>query len=120
MACVSSGTEWLRKKSGVPITLDQSEAQSLIQLEGEINIASATELKQLLVQALSAGKDLRLDLEHAIDLDVTALQLLWVAVREAKKLGVAITVARGIPDVISHAAIDSGFERFPVPVEATL
>jgi ABC-type transporter Mla MlaB component len=103
----------------VPITLDQSEVQSLIRLEGEINIASATELKQLLVQALTAGKDLRLNLEQATDLDITALQLLWVFARVAKKIDMAITVPGGIPQKISAAAIDAGFERFPVPMEAT-
>jgi anti-anti-sigma factor len=114
----ASGAGWFGKISGVPITLDQSEAQCLICLEGEINIASATEFKQLLVQALTQGKGLRVDLERATELDVTALQLLCAAEREARKLGVAFTVAGRVPEEISAAVIDAGFERFPVSLDS--
>ena len=99
----------------MPITLDQNEMQCLIHLEGEINIASAEEFKQLLVQALARGKDLRMNLERADELDVTAMQLLWSAEREAKKLGVAFTVSGRVPEAIRAAAVEAGFEKFPVP-----
>ena len=101
----------------VPLSLDQGEALCLIRMQGEINIASAAELKNLLLQALASAKGLGVDLEHATDLHVTALQLLWAAEREARKSSVGFTVAGRIPEEISVAASNAGFEKFPVPVD---
>ncbi len=75
-------------------TLEQNGAQCLIRMEGEITVACAAELKKALVQALARGNDLRMDLESATELDVTALQLLWVAEREARKLAVGFVLDR--------------------------
>jgi anti-anti-sigma factor len=109
--------KWLREKSKVPITLEQSEAQCLIHLEGEITIPFAEELKQTLVQALNEGKDLRIDLEGVTELDITALQLLCVAEREAKKSSLGFSAAGRVPEDICAAATAAGFKRFPVPME---
>lgn len=102
----------------MPVTLDQSEALCFIRLEGEINITCAAELKKHLLQALSSGKEVRVDLERATELDVTALQLLWAAEREARGSGKGLTLAGRVPEEISRAVNDAGFEKFPVGVEA--
>jgi len=99
----------------VPVTLDQNENFCLLRLEGEIDITSATELKTLLLQGLASGRELRVDLERATDLDVTAMQLLWAAEREARRSGMGITLTGRVPKEISSAAGDAGFESFPVP-----
>jgi anti-anti-sigma regulatory factor len=83
-------------------------------LEGEIDITVAAELKKLLLQAMASGTDLRVDLDTATGLDVTALQLLWAAQREAGDSGVEITLAGQVPENISVAVADAGFEKFPV------
>ena len=101
----------------MPVTLDQSEAVCLVRLEGEIGIASAAELKKLLIEALASGRELRVDLERAAELDVTALQLLWAAEREARGSGVGFALAGRVPEAISAAAGDAGFETFPAGVE---
>lgn len=101
----------------MPITFEQSEAQCLVHLEGEIKIPFAAELKRALVEALTAGKDLCIHLERATELDITALQLLWVAEREAKKSGLRFTAAGSVPEEIRAVAKAAGFERFPVPIE---
>jgi anti-anti-sigma factor len=101
----------------VPITFEQNEANCLIHLDGEITIAQAAELKQTLMQALKVGKDLRLDLEAATEMDITGLQLLWAADREARKLGVGFFTAGRIPEQLSAAAIEAGLEGFPVLAE---
>ncbi len=106
------------KKSGVPFTLEQDGALCLIHLDGEINIAHAAQLKQLLVEALKMKKNMQLDVEQVTDLDITALQLLWAADREAKKLRLGLTVTGRIPDEIAAAAVDAGFEGFPITAEA--
>jgi anti-anti-sigma regulatory factor len=107
----------LREKSKVPITSEQSEAQCLIHLEGEISIPFAAEFKQTLVQALNEGKDLRIDMEGATELDITALQLLWVAEREAKKASLGFSAAGSVPEQIRAATTAAGFERFPISIE---
>jgi len=109
----------LRKadQSSMPVTLDQGEGRCVIRLDGEINIGSAAELKELLLQALASGRELRIDLEHATELDVTALQLLWAAEREARGSSRGFTLAGQVPGEISVAMGDAGLETFPAGVE---
>ncbi len=63
----------------MPTALIEGETQCVIRIEGEVDIASAAELKDMLITAISSGKEVQLDLEGASDLDVTAVQLLWSA-----------------------------------------
>jgi anti-anti-sigma factor len=100
------------------VTLEQSEALCVLRLEGEINIACAAELKKLLLQALASGRELRVDLEGATEVDVTALQLLWAAEREARGSGRGFTLAGRVPEEIAATAGDAGLEKFPVGVDA--
>ena len=72
------------------VTLEQEETLNLLRLEGAVEIGCAAEFKGLLAQALASGRALRISLEGATDLDVTAVQLLWAAERKAKKAGVEL------------------------------
>jgi anti-anti-sigma regulatory factor len=101
----------------VAVHLDQSEALYVIRRGGETNITSAAELKKLLLEALASGRELRVDLESATELEVTALQLLWAAEREARRSGLGFTLAGPVPEEISVAVGDAGFRNFPVPVD---
>lgn len=103
-------------QKSVPVTLDQSEEVCILRLEGEVDIACAAEMKQLLLQALGSGKELRVDVERATELDVTALQLLWATDREARGSGRGFTLAGRVPGEISVAILDAGFGKFPVGV----
>lgn len=107
----------MENKSRMPVTLDQTAGLSVIRLEGEINIASAGELKDLLLRGLASGKELRVDMGKATELDVTALQLLWAADREARKSATRFLLAGPIPDEISVMAAEAGFDTFPVPTD---
>jgi anti-anti-sigma factor len=98
------------------VTLDQSASVCLLRFEGEIKIACAAELKSLLLEALASGKDLQIDLQHATELDLTALQLLWAARRQANDSGAALALAGPIAEEVLAAASDAGFEKFPVEV----
>jgi len=102
----------------VPVTIEQNQSVSVIRLEGEIDIASAAELKKALLQALGTEAEMRLDVERATELDVTALQLLWAAQRAAQGSGRIIAVVGAIPAEIVGAAREAGLEKFPVGVEA--
>jgi anti-anti-sigma factor len=103
-------------EGGMAVTLEQNEAQCVIRLEGEIGIASAAELKKLLLQALTSGGELRVDLERATEMDVTAWQLLWAVEREARGSGVGFALAGRVPEEISAAVREAGFDEFPVTV----
>jgi Anti-anti-sigma regulatory factor (antagonist of anti-sigma factor) len=67
--------------------MEQTEGQCLIRLDGEVGIVCAGELKKVLLEALASERDVLVDLQQASELDVTAMQLLWAAEREASKSG---------------------------------
>lgn len=102
----------------MPVTLDQHNDFCLLHLEGEIDISSATEFRMVLLKMLASGRELRVDLERANDLDVTSIQLLWAAEREARRSGMGMTLTGRVPETISAALGDAGFEKFPVPRES--
>lgn len=93
------------------LTMEQQESQSVIRLAGELTLTSAAELKNLLLQGLASGNDLRLDLEQAEAIDITVMQLLWAAGREADRKGASLAIQ--MSDAAATAARDAGFERFP-------
>jgi MFS superfamily sulfate permease-like transporter len=95
----------------VSVTEEQHATHLLIRLEGAVNFASAEELKRMLLEGLASGRDLQLDLERAEEIDVTVMQLLWAAEREAARTGLGI-VSR-VSEAAATAARDAGFERFP-------
>jgi anti-anti-sigma regulatory factor len=95
------------------INLDEGEALSTVILCETVDISSASELKALLVKALGSGKEVRVSLEGAAYLDATAIQLIWAAEREARSGGVGFALAGPVPERISAALLDAGFDRFP-------
>ena len=76
------GVESMRRKQAnapngegcAPIVFRQEDGGSLIRLQGAIDIGSAAEFKDLLVQGLNSGAPMRVSLEQATSLDVTAIQ----------------------------------------------
>ncbi len=96
------------------ITLDESKSEVVIGLDGAVDISSAAELKALLLQALNSGKKARISLDKAADLDVTAVELLWAAEREANKAGVGFSFAGPSLAVVSAALCEAGFQQFLV------
>ena len=98
------------------ITFDGSATRCALKLEGEIDVTCSTELKRVLIEAISSGKEVQLYLAEASDFDVTAIQLLWAARREAEKAGASFAVAGDVPANIRRAVCEAGFENFPVAV----
>ncbi len=95
----------------MPLTVARNGTRWLIRLEGEVSIASAAELKVLLLEALASAQALELDLEHAGAIDVTLLQLAWAAGRQAAGAGSGF-VSRASQAAASFAN-DLGFDGFP-------
>ena len=102
----------------MPVTLEQDPALSLIRLEGAIDIGCAVELKSLLLQALDSGSEVRVSLEAVADLDVTAVELLWAAGRQAKAKGVNFSLTGPAPKDVSAALGEAGLQQFLVPENA--
>jgi len=96
---------------------DESEVLSLLHLQGDVNISSAAELKQLLLAALARGKAIQVDLGSVTEVDITALQLLWAAEREAKAAGVEFRFAGQWPEGVAIAVAAAGFGQFPLPAK---
>lgn len=97
------------------ISLEQDDAQSLVRLKGMIDISCAAELKKLLLKVLEPGREVRVNLDEATDLDVTAIELLWAAEGAARSSDVRFALTGQVPKQISSAVADAGFKKFPVP-----
>jgi anti-anti-sigma factor len=100
----------------LPLALEVLETQSILRLEGEIDIACSGELKTMMTDAISSRKPVLVDLSGATDLDVTAMQLLWAAAREAERSGSSFAVFGTLPVDIDRIFREAGFETFPVPM----
>ncbi len=100
------------------VFVEQSEKLFVIRMEGELGMHSAPMLKSCVLQALASEKDIRLDLQLATEVDLTVLQLLWVAAQQAKGAHRELRLRGEIPANIALAALDAGFLSFPVPAES--
>ena len=99
----------------MPAVLDETDTIPLLRIEGEADISTAAELKALLLKALAARKGLRVSLEKATELDITAMQLLVATERDAAKSSTPFSIEGRVPDDISVAMAHAGFRKFPVP-----
>ncbi len=93
------------------MTVECTETQWILRLDGDQNLTSALKLKGLLIEGLASGKELQVDLEKVQEIDITVLQLLFAAGREASRESRGF-VSR-VPEAVSSAARDAGFESFP-------
>lgn len=95
----------------MPVTIERRESHSLIRLEGDFTVTSATELKQVLLEGIAAGLDLHLDLEQAGNFDITVMQLLWAAGRDAARAGIKLVIP--VTEAAAALAREAGFDLFP-------
>jgi anti-anti-sigma factor len=91
------------------IHFEKNDAGGLVALRGTIDIACAAQLKALLLEALNTGTGVRISLDGATYLDVTALQLLWAAQQQAQRSGVPLRIEGNIPQAVSAGLADAGF-----------
>lgn len=100
----------VRKGIRVPIALEQDTQSSTIRLEGAVDIGGAVDLKEALLRVLATSGDVRVVLDEATDLDVTAMQLLWAAQRTARESGRQFKITGGMPGPIAAALAEAGIE----------
>jgi 16S rRNA U1498 N3-methylase RsmE len=98
----------------MPVSIKQSDGIFFIYLDGAITIPSAAELKLVILQGLASGQKLSFDLQDAIELDITALQLLCATEREAGIQAVEAAVSGDVPDNLLAAAVNAGLKTFPM------
>ena len=98
-------------------TLEQDLESTLIRLDGTVEVASAAEFKQILMDALHRARPVRVALEAVTGIDVTGVQLLWAAQREANSCGVPFTAASALPDAVAAHLRGLGFDGFPVSAD---
>ena len=95
------------------VRFDRSEGRDVIRLEGEIGIADAAQLQEVLLEALRPGTGARIALEKASSLDVTAVQLLWTAARAAEATGTSLALEGTFPEKLLAPLREAGFEQLP-------
>ncbi len=100
------------------ITLDENELRIVVALEGTIDVSSASELKATLLKALGVGKEVCISLDAATYLDVTAVQLLWAAERQARESGAAFQFSKHSSDLVTITLAQAGFPSFQSSVNA--
>ncbi len=79
-----------------------------MELDGAIDISSAADLKASLLQALEMGVEISITLTGTTELDVTAVQLLWAAAREAEQRRLGFMVTQ--PPELGRLLADAGLE----------
>ena len=93
------------------VTVEEREEATLVRLEGTVDLTEAAALKATLLAALDRGRMLSVSLEEAAYLDVTAIQLLKAARREAAKRGLGWEMANEPSRNVSDALVYAGFDR---------
>lgn len=86
----------------------------MIRLVGAIDITQAAELKTMLMEAIQQEKPIRVLLEGVTRLDITVVQLLWAAEREARLAGREFGLASEVPETVRAALRSAGLDGFPL------
>lgn len=76
------------------IRAERKDGLQLLQIEGELSIYSAAELKAQLLPHLAQPGELEIDLARVSELDGAGLQLLILAKREAARVGATLRLTR--------------------------
>jgi anti-sigma B factor antagonist len=69
------------------MNVEQQDGANRLELEGELTIYSAQQVKQTLLDALARSNGLEADLSRVAEFDSTGLQLLLLARAEAERAG---------------------------------
>ncbi|MGC2637299.1 MAG: STAS domain-containing protein [Acidobacteriaceae bacterium] len=107
----------------MPVRFDPAGDAATICLEGDIDIGCAATLRQLLLEALNPDRAAvnhatRISLARITAVDVTAVQLLWAAEREAQSTGHPLPLADPWPAPVAEMLRDAGFSRLPFSADA--
>ena len=102
----------IREELAMSLASNQEDVSTVIRLDGAIDISGAADLKTALLEALQPGRTIELGLDCVSGMDVTAVQLLWAAQREAKALGANFRFIGQVPEAVSAYLAEAGFRDF--------
>jgi len=95
----------------VTYSIEQTDGGETVTLEGELNVSCADELKEILINALSNGEHVKLDLQQVTEVDLSCLQLLCSAHRTSVRLNKIIGFTGTCPASLKDIAERSGYAR---------
>ncbi len=81
-----------------------------LSFEGTLDIERAREVYQKVEQALASGPELRVDMGGVEDVDLSFLQIVCAALKEADKQGKQVLFS-SVPEEIRRKAAKMGFTR---------
>jgi anti-anti-sigma regulatory factor len=101
----------------VTVTWNNKGGIGEIHLVGAVNIACAAELKEALMDSLSAGQQVCIFVDQITELDVCILQLLLSASRVWRQVGLDFRMTGPWSPGVSQSISEAGFP--PLDVSAT-
>jgi ABC-type transporter Mla MlaB component len=96
----------------MPLTLEKNDAGCVLRLEGEITVNCAAELHRLLVEATASATDVSVGFAPSAEIDVSAIQLLYAARREAVRTGRVMRAVGELPAQVRAAFGEVGIDPF--------
>jgi ABC-type transporter Mla MlaB component len=90
-----------------PDAADRSD----LKVEGCVTISEAARFKDVLLDALGAARELRVDLSGVTEIDLAGLQLLCAAHRSARERGKVFSVQGGEDGIYGGIIEVAGFRR---------
>jgi len=85
------------------------KGKSFLKLDGEVNVAHATDLKDALIQSLEMAETVEINLNDVTGIDLSCLQLLCSAHRTAAKKGKTLTIKDPALPMYIEARKKAGF-----------
>ena len=107
----------------IAIEVTQPGPPAVVVVAGEVDLATAPRLKDVLVRAIEQAKTVIVDLSAATYMDSTGLGVLIGSLKHARELGGDVKLAGLLPRVrrvFSITKIDKVFDIYPSVEEALL
>jgi len=95
------------------LTRSDDGTRLVLGISGKCTVEHAASLREALLEALGAGKDLTLDIAGVEEVDVTFLQLLLSTALTLARDGKKLERTGPVSAAASHAARISGFDQTP-------
>ena len=89
----------------------RSESGVAIELDGEMTLACASELKIRLLQALESGVPVALQLDAVTEIDLACLQLLLAARSSFQARGVGLDIRVDPAGAVQASCVAAGLQR---------
>ena len=90
------------------MTVIVNDTETILHLDGEQGVSAAAELRARLLESLTLGKGIVIQLGPEVAIDVTTLQLFYAAQREAARRGLTFTLSEGIPEMAAAVFAQCG------------